>query len=93
MALYGVPIKAPGKVVVVMVNGEAGGPTVMARAWLVAELPAASVTLKVNEPLPPPVGVPPIIPEVGIKIIPGGRVGVTLHVYGLVPPDTVSGWL
>jgi hypothetical protein len=73
-----------------MVN--AGGAfTVKFIAGLVAESPAASVTLKANEPPPPPVGVPLITPVLLFKLNPGGSVvGLTLHVYGLVPPDAVS---
>ena len=41
-----------------------------------------------------PVGVPLITPDAGTKIIPGGNgVGETLHVYGLVPPDSANIWL
>jgi len=80
-----------------MVNDEAGGPTVMGIGWLLEELPAVSVTVKVYEPqgvLLQPVGVPPIAPVVGTKINPGGSVvGATLHVYGLVPPDSAITWL
>ncbi len=80
-----------------MAKGEAGGPTVMGIGWLLAELPAVSVTVKVYEPqgvLLQPVGSPPITPEVGTKINPGGSgVGETLHVYGLVPPDSAKTWL
>jgi len=80
-----------------MVNGEAGGPTVMGIGWEFAELPAVSVTVKVYEPqgvLLQPVGSPPITPVVRTKINPGGSVvGVTLHVYGLVPPDSANTWL
>jgi hypothetical protein len=79
-----------------MVNGEAGGPTVMGIGCVLAETPVVSVTVKVYEPqgvLLQPVGSPPITPEVGTKMNPGGNAGVTLHVYGLVPPDSAKTWL
>jgi hypothetical protein len=50
-----------------------------------------SVTWKVTVPLPPPVGMPLTIPVLGVKLNPGGSVPlVTLHVNGLVPPDSAS---
>ena len=80
-----------------IVKGEAGGPTVMGIGWVLADLPASSVTVKVYEPqgvLLQPVGVPAITPELATKVNPGGSVvGKTLHVYGLVPPDSARIWL
>ena len=50
-----------------------------------------SVTLKVKEPLPPPVGVPLTTPVLLFKLNPAGSVaGVTVHVHGSVPPDSTS---
>jgi hypothetical protein len=87
-----VPIVPAGKDVVVMVKA-GGGFTVKVIAWL-AVMPAASVTWKVTEPLPPPVGVPEITPVLAFKLNPGGSVpAVMLYVYGLVPPDSLSVWL
>ncbi len=70
-----------------MVNA-AGGFTVTVIAWL-ADMPAASVIWKVTEPLLAPVGVPLITPELLVKLNPVGSVPeVTVHLYGLVPPDS-----
>jgi hypothetical protein len=81
----------------VIVNGAAGGFTVMGIGWVLAEFPVSSVTVKVYEPhgvLLQPVGVPAITPELETKTNPGGSVvGETLQVYGLVPPDSVKTWL
>lgn len=77
-----------------MMANAGGGFTVTAMGWLLEELPTASVTLKVTEPLPPPVGRPVIAPVLVVKLNPGGSVPlVTLHVNGLVPPDSTSVWL
>jgi hypothetical protein len=69
-----VPIVAPGKEVVVMVNA-GGGFTVMASA-LLAETPVASTTWKVNDtgPLLAPVGSPVIAPVPLLKLNPTGSV-------------------
>ena len=87
--LYATPSAAPGNDPVVTANATRGGFTVTVRAWL-AELPAASTTLKVKEPLPPPVGVPLINPVLAVKLNPAGSVGVTVHVNGVVPPDSLG---
>jgi hypothetical protein len=82
-----VPFVPPGKDVVVIVSG-GGGATVIEIARL-AELPAASVTSKVTELLLAPVGVPLMTPEPLFKLNPAGNVpDVTVHLYGLAPPDT-----
>jgi hypothetical protein len=84
-----VPIAAAGKEVVVMVN-DGSALTEMVSVRL-ADLPAASVTWKVTEPLPAPVGTPLIAPVWGFKFNPVGSVPeVTVHVYGLVPPDSLN---
>jgi hypothetical protein len=68
----------------------AGAFTVIVSAWL-SELPAASVTWNVIDPLPPPVGVPEITPVLPLKLNPAGRVPeVMVQVNGLVPPDKAS---
>ena len=83
------PIIPAGKVAVVMFN-VGGAFTVNVMAW-VADMPAASATLKVTEPLLAPVGVPVIAPVLLFKLNPTGSVaGVTVHVYGLVPPDSLN---
>jgi len=67
-----------------------GGFTVTVRAVL-AFTPAASATWKVTELLLVPVGVPVIAPVLLFRLNPRGRVpAVTLQVYGLVPPDSLS---
>ena len=82
------PIIRGAKEVVVIVNA-GGGFTVMVIAWL-ADMPAASAILKVTEPLLAPVGVPLIAPVLPFKLRPAGRLPeVTVHVYGLVPPDSL----
>jgi hypothetical protein len=76
----------------VIVNA-GGGFTVTVSAWL-AVLPAASLTWKVTDPLLVPVGVPAIAPVLLFKLSPAGNdPEVTVHVYGLVPPDSTSSTL
>ncbi len=85
--LYAVPIVAGARDVVVMVNG-GGGFTVTVTAWL-AEFPAASLTWKVTELLPAPVGVPATTPVLPLRLNPAGRDPESIvHLNGLVPPDT-----
>ena len=44
-----------------------------------------------NDPLPPPVGVPVMAPVLALKLSPAGSVvGVTDHVNGPVPPVSLS---
>jgi len=64
---------------------------VIVMLWL-ADTFAASVTWKVTEMLPKgPVGVPVIAPLLVLRLSPAGSVPVVIaHVYGLVPPDTIS---
>ena len=74
------PIIAAGKVAVVTVNA-GGAATVRVMLWLLTDSPAASVTLKVNWPLPPPVGMPLMTPVLLFKLNPAGSVaGVTVQV-------------
>jgi hypothetical protein len=72
-----------------MVNA-GGGFTVIVIAWL-ADSPAASVSSNVTELLPAgPVGVPLIVPPL-LKLSPAGSVPeVMVHLYGLVPPDSLK---
>ncbi len=87
--LYAVPIVPAGKGAGVMVNA-GGGFTVTVIAWL-ADMPVASATWKVTEPLLAPVGVPVIAPVLAFKLNPAGNdPAVTLHVEGLVPPDSLN---
>jgi hypothetical protein len=64
---------------------------VMITVWL-ADTFAASVTWKVTEMLPKgPVGMPVSAPVLLFKLNPAGSVPeVMVHVYGLVPPDTLN---
>jgi len=83
-----VPIIPAAKEVVVIVNA-GGGFTVMVIAWM-ADMPAASAILNVTELLLVPVGVPVIAPVLLFKLKPVGSVPeVTVHMYGLVPPDSL----
>ena len=95
-AVYGVPIVAAGRVVVVMLNG-GGALTVMVIAWGAEDvLPPAeeSVTSKVAELLPIVVGVPLMTPVAMTMLNPGGSAPpVMFQLYGLVPPDSLSFWL
>ena len=84
------PIVPANKEAVVTVK--AGGEfTVMVMAW-VADMPAASATLKVTElPFPAPVGVPEITPVLLLRLNPAGSVPeVMLHVHGSVPPASLN---
>ena len=88
--LYATPSDAPGNDAVVMINA-AGGFTVKVMACETDELPTASATLKVNDPLLAPVAVPVITPVAEINVNPVGRVPETIvHLYGAVPPDSAS---
>jgi hypothetical protein len=88
--LYAVPVAPAGRDAVVIVNG-GGGFTVKTIGWLVADMPAASVTWKVTDPLLAAVGVPEIAPLLAFKVNPAGSVpAVTVHLYGLVPPDLLK---
>ena len=70
-------------------------PTAKVISWLAVIFTAVGdpVTWKVTEPLPPPVGVPVMAPVLGFKVNPGGSVpAMTVHAYGLAPPDSVNVW-
>jgi hypothetical protein len=86
--LYAVPSDPPGNVVVAIVN--AGAAVTVIVIALLAELPASSVTSKVINALPAPVGVPVIAPVLLLKLKPKGSVPeVIVHRKGLVPPDSL----
>ena len=86
------PVVPAGKVAVVMVNA-GGAVTVIVMLWLAKSF-AASVTWKVTELLPAPVGEPVMAPVLAFKLNPAGSVPAVIdHVYGLVPPDTLNVWL
>lgn len=87
--LYAAPSNPPANMVGGIVKAGAGF-TVIVIAWL-AELPAASVTSKVTDALPAPVGVPVIAPVLLFRLKPKGSVPeVIVHRKGLVPPDTLT---
>jgi hypothetical protein len=79
-----------------MLNG-GGALTVMLIAWGAEDIfpPAEeSVTSKVAELLPTVVGMPLMTPVALTILNPAGSAPpVMLHLYGLVPPDSLSFWL